>query len=263
MTSPHSYDLYMAIDMGNSRVKIGLYERAQSIRAGENPAQTWRLSTANLAAGLMEIVRQLPPSAALKVGWTNSNKHIALADLEVWTHFTTQKPDFVAIDATYPYPIQNDYATPHSLGPDRMLGVIAARNLFPQSGVLVIDLGTALTYNFADAEGHFKGGAISLGLRMRFRALHEFTARLPLLDNQMPPDLIGNNTQNSMRSGVINGTAAEINSIVQQYKARFAFPIKTILTGGDATFLAAQLGEIDLVEEWLVIKGIALLMLQA
>lgn len=261
MTSARQYDFYMAIDMGNSRAKIGLYHNAKSIRAGESPARTWILPTSNLANGLLEIVRQLPPSSALRVGWTNSNKPHVLADLHVWTHFTAQKPDFVAIDAAYPYPIQNDYATPQSLGADRMLGIIAARNLFPRSGVLVIDLGTALTYNFADAEGHFKGGGISLGLRMRFRALHEFTARLPLLENASPPDLIGNNTQNSMLSGVINGTAAEINGIARQYKSRFNFPIKTVLTGGDSAFLAAKLEGIDLVEEWLVIKGIALLML--
>jgi type III pantothenate kinase len=144
------------------------------------------------------------------------------------------------LDENTPVPIRNDYKTPRSLGRDRLANACAAAWLFPGLPVLSIDAGTCLKFDFVDAQGAYLGGAISPGLRMRYKALHEGTAALPLLEPAVEFPLIGQDTASSIHSGVLNGMISEVEGICQQYKTKFA-DLQIIVTGGDHRFLLNRL----------------------
>lgn len=137
-------------------------------------------------------------------------------------------------------PFENDYSTPETLGYDRIALVSAAASQFKRKSTLIIDVGTCITFDFLNSEGHYKGGAISPGIDMRYKALNHFTERLPLLDANMPQHLIGNSTQTSIHSGVINGVIFEVDGIIEAYKQENQ-DLTVILTGGNAHFLRDRL----------------------
>ncbi len=142
---------------------------------------------------------------------------------------------FIELTHSTPVPFNNNYATPASLGKDRIAIASAATSLYPKKNVLVIDAGTCITYDIITNNGDYLGGAISPGLRMRFKALHNFTHSLPLVNlpvNAKEVDLVGNTTSTSILSGVINGINAEMESTINQYKMRYN-PLLTVISGGD------------------------------
>ncbi|WP_034260825.1 type III pantothenate kinase [Altibacter lentus] len=141
-------------------------------------------------------------------------------------------------DAHLPY--TNKYSTPTTLGVDRIALVSAAARKFPKKNVLVIDAGSCITYDFLSAENTYLGGAISPGIEMRYKAMHTFTAKLPLLDTSTPKKLIGDSTATSMHSGVIHGVLHEIEGFIQAYSEKFS-DLTIILTGGDTQFLRDSL----------------------
>jgi type III pantothenate kinase len=139
-----------------------------------------------------------------------------------------------------PFPFINRYETPKTLGIDRLVLATGATLRFPKQNRLVIDAGTCVTYDFIDENNNYLGGAISPGLRLRYEALHNYTAKLPLLTLENPEHLIGKSTSESIHSGVVNGLIFEIDSFIADYKALYSNFI-IILTGGDTEFLAKRL----------------------
>lgn len=137
-------------------------------------------------------------------------------------------------------PFKNSYATPHTIGVDRLALAAAAYQQNPRSNTLVIDAGTCITYEMVNNAGEYVGGAISPGVRMRYRAMHEQTAGLPLLAPDELLDFIGNSTETCMHSGVINGLSLEVDGVIDQYQSRFQ-DLTVILTGGDSHFFAKRL----------------------
>jgi len=132
-------------------------------------------------------------------------------------------------------PFKIEYETPETLGSDRIAAVAGAFNLFPGEEILVIDAGTALTFDFLSSYS-YKGGNISPGLHMRFKALNKFTDRLPLVT---PPDILSNpgrNTSDAIAAGVITGVTYEINEYIRTFENKHT-DFKVILTGGDSEFL--------------------------
>jgi type III pantothenate kinase len=112
--------------------------------------------------------------------------------------------------------------------------------MYSNQNRLVIDAGTCVTYDFIDSNDNYLGGAISPGIRLRYEALHNYTAKLPLLTKKEPESFIGNSTSESIHSGVVEGLTNEINGFIDQYSNQFTNFI-IILTGGDADFLAKRL----------------------
>lgn len=153
------------------------------------------------------------------------------------------------------FPFKIDYQTPHTLGMDRVAGVAAAQFLYPETNCLVVDAGTCITYDFISDEAVYHGGAIAPGLNMRLRAMHQFTAKLPLPELQAPVDFEGKSTEQSLLSGVVCGVVDEINGKIQRYEARYG-PITTILCGGDAVLLAEQLKNNIFATPSLIMKGL-------
>ncbi|TXN38176.1 type III pantothenate kinase [Flagellimonas hymeniacidonis] len=137
-------------------------------------------------------------------------------------------------------PFKNSYASPQTLGMDRIALAASAFYKNPRGNTLVIDAGTCITYDMINDSGEYVGGAISPGIRMRYRAMHNQTAGLPLLQPEDILDFIGNSTKTCMDSGVINGVTQEIDGVVSQYNSRFQ-DLTVILTGGDSHFFAKRL----------------------
>jgi type III pantothenate kinase len=132
-------------------------------------------------------------------------------------------------------PFKIEYDTPETLGTDRIAAVAGAFNLFPGEEVLIIDAGSAITFDFLSS-GIYKGGNISPGLRMRFRALNKFTGRLPLVSPSESFTSPGQNTNDAITAGVITGITYEINEYIRTFENKHV-AFKVILTGGDSGFL--------------------------
>jgi len=153
-------------------------------------------------------------------------------------------------------PIENKYESVATLGSDRLAAAIGGNLLFANQNILVVDCGTCIKYNFVNNQNQYLGGAISPGLQMRFKALHTFTARLPLVEADYNfVDLIGKNTQNSILAGVQTAAIAEVDGMISAYKQQFP-DIKVILTGGDVNFFEKRLKNSIFADQFLIVKGL-------
>ncbi len=162
------------------------------------------------------------------------------------------KPLF--LNANLKMPFVNKYETPDTLGADRLALVAGGLFIYPNKPVLIIDVGTCLTFDFVTEKGVYFGGSISPGLHMRLNALHTFTGKLPLVSLREPKDLIGKSTNESMLSGVVNGIQTEIDGIIDWYKLRYP-QVKTILTGGDSAFFDKKLKNSIFADADILLKG--------
>ena len=227
----------ISIDLGNTTAKMGLF-------VGEELQEVWeRLSITQLT----RLVVEKEPGAVMLSSVSEDPNTIRAAlpshiPLQVLDHHTS-------------IPVEMAYSTPHTLGMDRLAAVIGACAQYPEQHILVIDAGTCITYDFLEAGKRYLGGAIAPGLHLKFKSLHNFTANLPLLDDRSATDLIGDSTENAIKSGVINGTVAEIREIIRMYSDKFGH-LQIILCGGDAQFLQTGLDRDVEVQPHLVLKGL-------
>lgn len=129
-------------------------------------------------------------------------------------------------------PVQLDYETPETLGADRLANAIAAYTK-SKSNCLAIDIGTCVKFDFTDRDGVYHGGSISPGIQLRYKAMNDYTAALPLINNTDPAKLIGKSTVDCMHSGVMAGIQAEISQFIREYEAVYQ-DLKIFVTGGDA-----------------------------
>lgn len=147
---------------------------------------------------------------------------------------------FIELDENTPLPVKNLYKTPGTLGKDRIAAAVGAYDLYPDSNLLIIDAGTAITYDIVNASGEFLGGNISPGIGMRFNALHTFTDKLPLVKQQSFDRLFGTNTEEAILAGVQNGVIFEVDRAIDTFK-EFYKNLKVIITGGNAEFFERKL----------------------
>ncbi len=156
---------------------------------------------------------------------------------------------------TIPLPIQIQYATPHTLGVDRIAAACGVLDILPNQHCLIVDLGTCINYEFIDDHATYKGGAISPGVKMRYQAMHTFTARLPLVHSVDSAPLTGDSTAACIQSGVVNGMAAEIEGIITRYREKYP-TVGVILCGGDAMLFENKLKQPIFVAPNLVLSGL-------
>jgi len=160
----------------------------------------------------------------------------AVAKMPDFLHDLLKNVTCVEFNHQTKIPIINTYETPETLGLDRLALAVAATKLAPKTDALVISAGTCITYDFITAKNEFLGGAISPGLRMRARAMHEFTERLPLVDLPTEIGYCGANSTASLQSGIIKGVSDEIDGKITFFKAENSNG-KIFLTGGDQKYL--------------------------
>ncbi len=145
---------------------------------------------------------------------------------------------FVLFDHNTPVSICNGYDTPETLGQDRLAAAVGAMTLCPNENLLIIDAGSAITYDFVSAEGEYMGGNIAPGLKMRFTILQRMTKKLPLVEpgeNELIP-LFGKNTRDAIAAGVIRGVAYEVKGYMRTLKEKMPH-FQTYLTGGNAPYI--------------------------
>ncbi|MBP7931117.1 MAG: type III pantothenate kinase [Chitinophagaceae bacterium] len=144
---------------------------------------------------------------------------------------------------------------PETVGADRLALSAAVVHFYPGKNNLVVGLGSCITYNFINKYNQFLGGSISPGLEMRFRALHEQTALLPLIEKDWNFPLIGYDTKTNLLSGVIMGMAKEIEGIVEEYEKKYS-NFNVVLTGGDCTYFERLLKKKIFADPNLLYKGL-------
>jgi type III pantothenate kinase len=168
-----------------------------------------------------------------------------------------QKTNFFKLNEKTKLPFNNLYTTPTTLGKDRIAVISAASKLFPNSNVLIIDIGTCITFDVIDSSNNYLGGAISPGLEMRFNALEHFTGKLPLvkLEDKNEPQFVGNSTVNSMKSGVYYGIKYEIEGVIKSYEEQYA-DLKIVLTGGNVERFEIAPKNRIFADKFFVLKGL-------
>ncbi len=218
--------MILAIDIGNSRIKAAVFEEY-------NFLDVFIFLKKDLQINLQNILITHPKIKNIVVSAVSDLEKESFSSFEksVKIHFVSHKDKF---------PFQNQYATPETLGIDRMVLAAGATLQFPKQNRLVIDAGTCITYDYIDENDNYLGGAISPGLQLRYQSLHDYTAKLPLLSLNAPENRIGTSTLESIHSGVVNGLAFEIDGFIDAYKEKYSNFI-IILTGGDTEFLANRL----------------------
>ena len=144
---------------------------------------------------------------------------------------------------------------PETIGADRLALCAAAVHFYPKKNILVIGMGTCVTYNFINKYHEFIGGAISPGMEMRLKAMHEFTAKLPLVKADSNVPLMGYDTTTNLLTGAVLGLAKEMDGFIDAYKERFR-NFNVLLTGGDLVHLASHLKNKIFADPDLIFKGL-------
>ena len=216
---------YLVIDIGNTAQKVAVFDEAGN-------QLSWLRQPVVGVADLEAVLQEYRVKAALV-----SSGGETPAALE---EFLQQRVCTLKFSPQLQLPVRLAYATPKTLGTDRIACAVGAHALYPMDNVLAIQAGSCLVTDLVTAEGDYLGGTIAPGLCMRLRALEHFTARLPLLEPSPVDFLVGDTTEKSILSGVVNGLVGEIEGMVYRYQAQFS-PLKVVLTGGDAPLLSNSL----------------------
>jgi type III pantothenate kinase len=217
--------MYLVLDFGNSYQKLALFSNGEMIRMEQASHTTvskikeFVSENHRISASILSSVIPYPVSIR---------------------KFLESNFSFLEMNETTPVPFMNMYTNPATLGYDRLAAAVAGFNAFPEKNVLVIVLGSAITYNLITKKREFLGGAISPGMNMRFRALHTFTGKLPLVTFSEVPDAVGRDTEGSLLSGVINGITTEIRGMTEMYRKKFP-GLETVISGGDLNYFINRL----------------------
>jgi type III pantothenate kinase len=155
------------------------------------------------------------------------------------------------------YPINNCYKKPRQVGADRLVNAVAAHNIYPASNVLIIDFGTAITFDIVTKDNKYLGGIIMPGIRTSLAALSSRAELLPLIVLKKPQGLIGKDTETSIQNGIIYATVSACEGIIKRFKVKYGLSLKVIATGGDAKFFTSFIKGVNLVDEKLTLKGLS------
>ena len=216
----------LIIDVGNSYVKLAIFK-------GSTLKHKEVVEIDNVIEGVNILKKKY---TSIKKAIISSVGKLNKADIKI----ISKSFDLMILDSNVKLPFKNLYATPKTLGVDRIALVCASVDQFSNNNVLIIDAGTCVTYDFITAKNEYMGGAISPGLRMRYKSLNNLTVNLPLLESEIPKSIVGNSTNESIHSGVVYGILKEIEGVIDEYHRKYS-DLTVILTGGDANFLSKQL----------------------
>lgn len=231
----------LCMDIGNTAVKVAVFDSDQLVYKDAWPEWSEEKQDQLLRDRAIDAFIVCDGKAVFK-------KTPACADLHVC----------LLLDHTTAIPLVNRYESVNTLGMDRLAAAVGAYALFPDLALLVIDLGTAVTYDYVSSEAHYLGGNISPGLSMRFRALRVFTEKLPLVTT--PPDYqqdsidFGKDTEHAILYGVMQGMYAEINTYITSFLQEKSGNV--LLTGGDANRFDMSLKNRIFVEPNLLFIGL-------
>lgn len=233
----------LTIDNGNTSVKVAFFIGTELVATNRFMRRDVRL--------LDRFISTYKPDSAIMCSTASSEASQRVEEL-----INQRCSRVMSLTHETPMPITLDYRTPQTLGRDRIATAVGAWSIAQGGDVLVIDAGTAITYDLVTADGCFVGGNIAPGLGLRFKSLHEHTGRLPLVDADGDTPVMGYDTQTAIRSGVLLGLLGEIRSCIATLK--MSHPGLTVfLTGGDGKLLHSRLGEEGVIyQEHLAAEGL-------
>ncbi len=216
----------MVIDIGNTRIKLALFNDRDlmfNVPLDELKVEHLQILTdehPQLKKAILSTVREYPA--------------------EVKHFLSTRFEQFIELNHETPVPITNCYKTPETLGLDRLAAAIGAADMFPNQNLLIIDAGTAITFDLVSEKNEYLGGNISPGLETRFKALNQFTGKLPLIGVKDDFQAIGTDTESAIRAGVQLGVIFETEQYITYFNTLYK-NLKVIITGGDAKFFDKKL----------------------
>lgn len=235
----------LTIDQGNSRTKVALF------RANGTIARhfIYKFFT---SAEVEELCSLYPIEDSIISSVANIEPAVVNA-------LSRHSRRCILFDHNTPIPIINDYATPATLGQDRLAAAVGATVLYPAQNVLIVDAGSAITYDLVTADGHYVGGNIAPGMKMRFVILHRMTKKLPVVEieeQEMLP-LFGRTTRDAIAAGVMRGVVFEVKGYMRDLSEQLP-DFRTILTGGHASYIAHNLrADNAVIDKNLVLEGLA------
>jgi type III pantothenate kinase len=228
---------YLVVDAGNTRIKVAVYNN-------DNLAEIHLFASDELTQLKSFLIDNRFHEAILSS--VRSQKE---------TKWMLQLMQGAKLFKTLPnYPIGLNYETPETLGADRLANAIAAFTK-AKGNALVVDIGTCIKFDFVSEDGIYQGGSISPGIQMRYKAMNQFTAGLPMVNNLEQPKLIGKSTVECMHTGVMLGVEAEINAFIQDYQAKYE-GLTIFITGGDAQYFDFASKNNTFVDENLTLTGL-------
>lgn len=232
--------MILAIDRGNTKDKLAVFDKNEIVFAdtvsefNESKVKDI-LHQFSVSEAIYSSVRSKEANNALETIFQQSGINLYSAKTLFYDIATKFQEDKTLNQNAF----INNYSSKETLGEDRLVAVFGAWAMFKKS-VLVIDAGTCITYDYLDENSIYQGGAIAPGFMIKYNALHNFTANLPLISRIDKVSLCGKTTQDCIASGVVNGTLSEIENIIEKYHKENS-EIKVVLTGGDAEFISKNL----------------------
>lgn len=249
--------MLLTIDIGNTNLTLGLYE-------GDKLGAHWRLATDH---------NRMPDEYGLQflgllqnAGKTIQDiKGISLASVvppltgrvvQACREYLKQEP--LVVDAGVKTGIKIRYEDPKAVGADRVCDAVAVMKLYG-GPACVVDFGTATTFNAITKDGEYLGGAITAGINLAAEALYTRAAKLPRIDLQVPPSVIGRNTIHAMQSGLLFGYVSMVEGMVVRFRAELGEDMKVVATGGLAEVVAKETKVINVISPWLTLEGLRLI----
>jgi len=249
--------MLLTIDIGNTNLTLGLYE-------GDQLGRHWRLATDHA---------RMPDEYGLQFLGLLQNAGQTVADLtgivlaSVVPNLTTRviqacqeylQQEPLVVDTGVKTGIRIRYEDPRQVGADRVADAVAVIKLYG-GPACVIDFGTATTFNAVTAEGDYLGGAITAGVNLAAEALYTRAAKLPRMDLQRPPSVIGRNTVHAMQSGLLFGYVSMVEGMVARFRSELGSDMKVIATGGLAEVVASETKVVDVISPWLTLDGLRII----
>lgn len=232
--------LNLIVDIGNNSSKYYLFNGEQIVlHSRRNNGTFGILSEWNKDFGINKVI----VSSVIDLDDTSKKEFENLGCPLLWFNSDT------------PTPLSIGYSTPQTLGSDRLAAATGAWNEAPGHDMLVIDCGSAITVDFIDRHGHYHGGNIAPGIKMRLMALHDYTSRLPLIEKEGETPALGYDTETAIRSGVIRGICHEIDGYITEYREKYG-NVLVFLTGGDEKSLKNNIKSSIFADKYLVAKGL-------
>jgi type III pantothenate kinase len=249
--------MLLTLDLGNTNLTIGLYD-------GRELRHHWRLATDHA---------RMPDEYGLQLlGLLNRagcesdclNGVVLASVVPPLTGRLTQacreylQRDPLVVDAGVKTGLRIRYDDPRQVGADRVADAVAVLHLYG-GPACVVDFGTATTFNAVTKEGEYLGGAITAGIHLAAEALFTHAAKLPRIDLQRPPSVIGRNTVHAMQSGLLFGYVAMVEGMVARFRSELGPEMKVIATGGLASLIAKETKVIEIINPWLTLDGLRII----